>query len=383
MEKIINACNGYSELNNGLNISNFKKQLISLFPDDINIINSLKRKELEITYINKVKYYKITNKISDEISNTITNTITITNTNKLIILIGLQGSGKTTYAHELMSNDNMVIVSRDKSGGTIKSLVVEVRKLLLNHNVILDNTNLTQNVRDYFNEFNPEYIYLDSPFEDCQIRILHRMYENGNQIYMTGTNNSYDPHIFPIKVLYSARKMLELPKKFTRKIVGKYIFDKSIYTNKALFLDIDGTLRKTDHLENKYPINTDEIIPAFNLMKMKEILNKYITNGYILIGISNQSGIHKKIVSEEMVNACFNKTKEMLEVDFPILYCPHQSFPISCYCRKPNVGNFVLACEQYKISPHESIFVGDMKTDETTANNMNIKYIHSNTFFNS
>jgi histidinol phosphatase-like enzyme len=36
-------------------------------------------------------------------------------------------------------------------------------------------------------------------------------------------------------------------------------WDKKVYKNKALFLDIDGTLRITEHLPNKYPTHPDEV----------------------------------------------------------------------------------------------------------------------------
>ena len=63
-----------------------------------------------------------------------------------------------------------------------------------------------------------------------------------------------------------------------------------------------------------------------------------------LIGISNQSGISRGTVTEEQVIVCMNKTREMLgiaEKDFPISYCPHNPAPITCYCRKPQVGQVI------------------------------------------
>jgi len=379
MEDLISrAAYGHFKSTGGLNTNDFKLELIELFPIDKERIMKMKRNELENYFICNSKIDLIKKKLPDKLSN-------LSNSN-LIILIGYPGSGKSTYANNLKANDNSyVIISRDIEGGKISSLVSKIEiELNKGNNVILDNTNLTKDIRKPFEIFNPQYVYIESNIVDCQIRVLHRMYQKYNKIFMTGVNPDKtikDPNVFPPAVLFSARKNLELPDTYT-KFNSELNLDLFNYPNKGLFLDIDGTLRKTDHLVNKYPVDMDEIEPLFNLNNMKRILNDYIDRGYIIIGISNQSGIAKKIVTEEMVIKCFNKTKEMLSLDFPIYYCPHQSVPIICYCRKPQSGNVVLSCETYKINPINSIFVGDRTTDKTTAERLNIKYIHADKFFN-
>jgi HAD superfamily hydrolase (TIGR01662 family) len=374
--RINKASQGYPRSKDGLNTNEFKLELIKLYPSDENKIIKMKRKEVE-------NYYNFIIENEDKINSN----LNLNSNSNVIVLIGYPGSGKSTYANSLVKKDNSyVIISRDIEGGTISSLIPKIDKELNKGNkVIIDNTNLTKDTREIFEKYNPEYIYIESTIYDCQIRILHRMYQKYNKIFMMGINPDKtikDPNVFPPAVLFAARKNLELPDKYIKIVTPEFKFPNNLFTNKGLFLDIDGTLRKTDHLVNKYPISEDEIEPAFNLNKMKQILKSYIDNGYILIGVSNQSGIDKKIVTEDTVIKCFNKTKEMLSLDFPIYYCPHQSIPIVCYCRKPQSGNVVLACETYNINPINSIFIGDKTTDKTTAERLNMKFIFSNKFFN-
>ena len=82
-------------------------------------------------------------------------------------------------------------------------------------------------------------------------------------------------------------------------------------------------------------------------------------------GISNQSGIAKGELTVADAEACFQRTNELLGVEIEFLYCPHRVPPISCYCRKPQVGLAVQLIEKHKLDRSKTIFVGDMTTDKT------------------
>lgn len=312
---------------------------------------------------------------------------------KIIILIGFQASTKSTATKEILSNvSNAVVLSRDTEGGTVESLVPKAEKLIQDGKVvILDNTNLTKKTRKLFIDLAKKLNipidaqYFKTTIEDCQIRHLKRMYEKFGEIFQTGTSTKYkkDPHCFGSVVLFKARKDLEEPNKnegFTKIImrnVSPITWDKNIYKNKALFLDIDGTIRETEHLPNKYPTHPDEVQLIHPAEKMREKLESYRKQGYYLIGVSNQSGISKEIVTVSQVDEIFERTRSLLGYsaeEFPILYCPHRAAPITCFCRKPQTGMAMECIMKLKINPEESIMVGDMKTDEEIAKRLNIKY---------
>ena len=298
------------------------------------------------------------------------------------MLIGLPASGKSTYSLELSKKTNSIILNRDSIGGYLKDLDKLIEK---DKNYILDNTNLTKNIRKLFidkaNELNMQInaIYIKSNIEDCMIRCMYRHYKKYNKIYFEGEND-----LSPI-VLFKARKNLEEPtinEGFNDfKVINAYKLQFDNFSNKCIFLDIDGTLRKTEHLKNKYPIVKEEVELLFDVELMRKILLKYLDEGYMLYGISNQSGIGKKILSTNDVIDCMNETKKLLNIDFPIAFCPHNSFPIKCFCRKPQSGLFLEAIFKYEINPLLSIMVGDRTEDKTSAKRLNMKYIHPNNFF--
>lgn len=315
-------------------------------------------------------------------------------TAKLIILIGFQASTKSSVAREIQENvPNSIIISRDIEGGTIESLLPKVEKNLKDNKVVvIDNTNLTKRVRKLFIDIaknlniQVDGQYFKTTIEDCQIRHLKRMYEKFGEIYQTGTSQKHkkDPHCFGPVVLFKARKDLEVPTKdegFSKIImrqVPSITWDSTIYNNnKALFLDIDGTLRITEHLPNKYPTHPDEVQLIHTASKMYEKLESYRKQGYKLIGVSNQSGISKEILTVERVDEIFEKTRSLIgytKEEFPILYCPHRAAPITCFCRKPQSGMAMDAIMKLKLNPEDCIMVGDRTTDEQMARRLSIKY---------
>lgn len=316
---------------------------------------------------------------------------------KLIILIGFQASTKSSAAREIQKNiSNAVILSRDAEGGTTDALLPKVEKAIQEGKVVvLDNTNLTKKTREPFIQLAKKLKVpvdaqiIPSSIEDCQIRHLRRMYEKFGQIYQTGKGVK-DPHCFGPAPLFKARKDFQPPEKsegFSRIIMREIpiiTWDPAVYTNKALFLDIDGTIRETEHLPNKYPTEPDEVQLIRPATEMRAILDKYRQQGYHLIGVSNQSGIAKGTVTQAKVDEIFERTRNLLgynEQEFPIMYCPHRSMPITCFCRKPQSGMAMEAIMKLKLNPQECIMVGDMKTDESMANRLGMKYVDVKQFW--
>ena len=330
------------------------------------------------------------------------------NDKKIIVIVGFPASGKTTYAKKLLTkySKNGIILSRDTLGGAIADILPKLKELLEsknNYTIIIDNTNITADTRKSFIKLAQatnvpiEAHYIVNTIEDSQIKTLHRMFDRYKQLYMTGkaeknTEAYKDPNVFPPATLFSMRKKLEIPKLdegFTciATIQSPSIkWDGRKYRNKAVFFDIDGTLRHTEHLKYKYPIIPEEVEPIqfIPLEEQRKKLNALQKNKYKLVGISNQSGISKGIVSENQVIECMNKTREMLglsEKELTISYCPHSAFPLSCYCRKPQVGQVINFVETLKLNPSKCIFIGDRKTDETTANRMGMLFITAEDFW--
>jgi histidinol-phosphate phosphatase family protein len=262
--------------------------------------------------------------------------------------------------------------------------------------VVIDNTNLTKKTRKNYVDIakelriDIELVWIDSKIENCMIRVLRRQCAKFKKLYLEGISEDDktrgDPHIFPPAALFRARKIFEIPELsegFSKIIkIPEPPIEFKEYSNRAIFFDIDGTLRKTSHLPNKYPIHPREVELIADVSLMKSIIQRYRDLGYKFFGVSNQSGIAKGILSEEDCEACMERTRELLDFkDLEIQWCSHGSFPINCYCRKPQSGLGIYFIERYKVNPYESLMVGDMTTDKTFAERLGIKYISANKFW--
>lgn len=129
--------------------------------------------------------------------------------------------------------------------------------------------------------------------------------------------------------------------------------------NKAIFLDRDGTINVdygyVHEIEKFHYI--DHVIDG--LKKLSEL-------GYILIVITNQSGIGRGYYSLEQFNE-LNKymLKTLKEENINIskvYYCPHIDSD-NCNCRKPKLELFYKAKEEFNIDFKKSYAIGDKPRD--------------------
>lgn len=135
---------------------------------------------------------------------------------------------------------------------------------------------------------------------------------------------------------------------------------------KAIFLDRDGTLNP----DPGYISNPDD----FNLYEgVAEALYRLQQAGYLLILITNQSGIARGLISPEQLTSIHTKMQSQLaragtRID-AIYHCPHHpDFPYKdglaeCDCRKPRPGMVLRAIKEHNIDPTVSYVVGDRSSD--------------------
>ena len=149
------------------------------------------------------------------------------------------------------------------------------------------------------------------------------------------------------------------------------------HCNNAIILDYDGTLRVCKS-GSKYPVDPEDVkvLPG-----RAETLRKYAADGYLLLGASNQSGVEKGDLTHDQVKACFDRTNELLGLSIDYQYCPHHSFPIRCYCRKPLPGMGVYLIEKYHLDPSQCIMVGDSTSDKTFAKRSRFRFMSPEEFF--
>ncbi len=146
--------------------------------------------------------------------------------------------------------------------------------------------------------------------------------------------------------------------------------------NKAVFFDRDGVI---NHDPGDYTYLLDEFkindgIPE-NLKRLQD-------NGYLLILITNQGGISKKIYTHQHVEAIHKFLMDELnkfDVQLTeIYYCPHHSINEQCICRKPNSLMIEKALARFDIDPAKSFMIGDKMRDVECAENAGVKGIKVN-----
>lgn len=140
-------------------------------------------------------------------------------------------------------------------------------------------------------------------------------------------------------------------------------------TNKAVFLDRDGVI----NFDYGYigTIDRFKIIPG-----VMEALQTFQSYNYLLIIITNQSGIGRKYYSIKDFELLNNHMKKIFSDKNvfikDIFYCPHLPHQ-NCFCRKPNPGMLNKAIEKYNIDVDRSLLFGDKETDILAGKSAGIK----------
>lgn len=146
-------------------------------------------------------------------------------------------------------------------------------------------------------------------------------------------------------------------------------------SNKAVFFDRDGTLN----------VNTDYLYKKEDFIWMPDAVEaiKYANDhGYLVIVVTNQSGVARGYYTEEDVKLLHEWMNQELKkkgahID-AFYYCPyHTKGTVPKYTkdsedRKPKPGMVLKAIKDYDIDPKQSIMIGDKPLDAECAENAGI-----------
>jgi len=127
----------------------------------------------------------------------------------------------------------------------------------------------------------------------------------------------------------------------------------------AVFFDRDGTLiSDTGYIS--CPEDVRLLPGAVDLLKY---LRK---SGYLLVVVSNQSGVGRGLITELQAAQVHERFISLLAQQGVLLngifYCPHAP-EIHCDCRKPLPGMLLKAAEQLDIDLARSYMIGDKPSD--------------------
>jgi len=129
--------------------------------------------------------------------------------------------------------------------------------------------------------------------------------------------------------------------------------------NKAAFLDRDGTINRNV----PYCSKPDDFELLSHAAEAIKLLNDH---NFIVVVITNQSGIGRGYFSEETLAHIHDRMKKLLgersaHID-AIYYCPHHPDE-GCQCRKPKPRMVLRAAKDLDINLKQSYVIGDGDAD--------------------
>ncbi len=131
--------------------------------------------------------------------------------------------------------------------------------------------------------------------------------------------------------------------------------------NKAIILDRDGVIN-IERGTYTWRLEDFKYMPG-----LREFLETAKQKGYILLSITNQSGIAKGIYSvsdfERIREKILRETKEWNTPILEMLYCPHHPEVSKCLCRKPLSLLYEKLIAKYDLEVTNSWMLGDKERD--------------------
>jgi len=137
---------------------------------------------------------------------------------------------------------------------------------------------------------------------------------------------------------------------------------------KAAFLDRDGVI----NIDKSYVHKVEDFEFVDGVFETLKFLQD---RGYLLIVVTNQSGIGRGYYSEEDFQTLTSYMLKELKkngIDIAKVYhCPH-SPDVKCECRKPAPKMLLDAKKEFDIDMQNSLMIGDKKSDIEVGKNAKV-----------
>jgi len=143
-------------------------------------------------------------------------------------------------------------------------------------------------------------------------------------------------------------------------------------SKKALFLDRDGVV----NIDKGYVYKIEDFEFVAGIF---ELCRYFQERGYLLIIVTNQSGIARKLYTETDYSLLTTWMLKQFKAEgvtiSKVYHCPdHPDFTGPSNRRKPNPGMLFEAAKEFGINLKESIMLGDKQSDMEAAENAGISY---------
>lgn len=139
----------------------------------------------------------------------------------------------------------------------------------------------------------------------------------------------------------------------------------------AVFMDRDGTIIRFRNVIDKENL-------VWPLSGAVRVLSRFQKQGYLLVVITNQPNVEKKLISATRMRELHEHLHSLFQdrgVRIDAIYtCPHQ-YGSSCSCRKPGLGLIRAAQKDFNIDMKNSWLIGDSLRDIETGKRAKLKTI--------
>ncbi len=140
--------------------------------------------------------------------------------------------------------------------------------------------------------------------------------------------------------------------------------------NKCVFLDRDGVLN-VERGDYTWLVDDFKIIDG-----VPEAIGKLKNAGFLIVVVTNQSGISQGIYTRAQMQACHDKlmknTRFLID---RIYYCPYHPSVTASLARKPGTLMIEKAVAKFNIDLQQSWMVGDRPRDIECGQKMGLKTI--------
>lgn len=136
--------------------------------------------------------------------------------------------------------------------------------------------------------------------------------------------------------------------------------------DKVIFLDRDGTINK----EVSYLYRPKDLIL---LPGVPQAIKALRDKGFKVVVVTNQAGVARGYYTCSDVEHLHDYLNEQLKKDGAwidhFFYCPHHpvhgigAYKKACTCRKPGIGMFEMADQDYQVDKEHSYMIGDKLLD--------------------
>jgi len=312
---------------------------------------------------------------------------------EVVMIMGIQGAGKSTLVTPYVQRGYLRL-NRDTVGGTLDGLLPRLANALAGPDgrVVLDNTYPLARQRAGVIQVARaagvpvRLLWLDTSLAEARWNIALRMLARHGRLLgpdeIKVIERDYADTV-PPQAQERWLAALETPRlsegldQLERRPFVRSLGSQSL-GSQALLIDVDGALR-VSRAGDLYPREPDDVVL---LPGRRQALLPWLKAGYRLFFVGNQSGIQSGRVTRAQTDACFQRTIELLGLPVDdVVYCPHQAFPIGCFCRLPMPGLATQLVVRHGLDQRRLVVVGDLDSDRAFADGIGARHLTAAAFF--